>query len=266
LTEEEQAKKGSDTEKPEICTSPLLCPEEWEKREGEKVLGEYHKDGTIGISTEEADLASFEKFWDSNSEGNLTSEYHKEGAPHLHEPKMASQERMIQAQKVKAEELEKRDEKVGSKPVMEESKTSEITPKDALDKSTIDRPIDLHTIEVISYAVVRALFSQGITLPIKREGVIDMELRVRGKDIIIDTKELFPITVPELVVWRIIYAYKGKPVAELGRGVKKGLKIHSYRGLVMLIDIWRGNRKQRITKKRMERAKLRKEVEEVGQA
>ena len=113
---------------------------------------------------------------------------------------------------------------------------------------------------MISYAIVRALFSQGITVPIKREGMVDMELRVRGKDIIIDTKELFPITVPELVVWRVIYAYKGKPVLELGRGVKKGLKIHKYRGMVMLIDVWRGNRKLRVMKKKMERAKERGEL------
>lgn len=265
MSEEKQAKKGSDTEKPEICTNPLLCPEEWEKREGEKVLGEYHKDGTVGISTEDADLISFEKFWDSSNEGNLSSEYHKEGAPYLHEPRMASQEKMVQTQKAKTEEPQKMDEPIGSQSVVEESKTSEIALEGLMGKSTIDRPIDLHTVEVISYAVVRALFSQGITLPIKREGIIDMELRVRGKDIIIDTKELFPITVPELVVWRIIYAYKGKPVAELGRGVKKGLKIHSFRGLVMLVDIWRGNRRQRITKKRMERAKVRREAEEVGQ-
>ena len=260
MREEEQAKKSSDDEKPEICTNPLLCPEEWEKHEGERILGEYHKDGTEGISTEEADLASFEKFWDSKSDGNLSSEYHKEGAPHLHEPKMAMQERIVQAQKSRIEETQKRDEPVAGKPVKEELKISETLPEDAVDKSTIDRPIDLHTIEVISYAVVRALFSQGITLPIKREGIIDMELRVRGKDIIIDTKELFPITVPDLVVWRVIYAYKGKPVAELGRGVKKGLKIHGFRGLVMLVDMWRGNRRQRKTKKKIERANARKEA------
>ena len=112
MSEEEQAKKSSDDEKPEICTNPLLCPEEWEKHEGERILGEYHKDGTEGISTEEADLASFEKFWDSKSDGNLSSEYHKEGAPHLHEPKMAMQERIVQAQKSRIEETQKRDEPV----------------------------------------------------------------------------------------------------------------------------------------------------------
>jgi hypothetical protein len=106
-------------------------------------------------------------------------------------------------------------------------------------------------------AIVRALFSQGITLPIKREGIIDMELTVRGKDIILDNKEMFPISIPDLVVWRVIYAYKGKPVLELGRGVKKGLKVHAFRALVMLVDMWRGNRKQRRMVKRKERAKIK---------
>ena len=86
LSEEEKdkAKVGQDSEKPEICTNPLLCPEEWEKHPGETVLGEYHKEGTE-LTPEEADLASFEKYWNSKSEGGLSSEYHKEGAPLLHE-------------------------------------------------------------------------------------------------------------------------------------------------------------------------------------
>jgi hypothetical protein len=113
---------------------------------------------------------------------------------------------------------------------------------------------------MISYAIVRALFSQGISLPIKREGIVDMELTVRGKDIILDTKEMFPINVPDLVVWRIIYAYQGKPVLEIGRGVKKGLKIHQFRGLVMLVDMWQGNRKHRKMLKRIERAKSKEGI------
>jgi hypothetical protein len=42
--------------------------------------------------------------------------------------------------------------------------------------------------------------------------------------------------------------------------VKKGFKIHPFRGLVMLVDIWRGNRRQRSMKKRVERARQGGEV------
>jgi hypothetical protein len=261
LSEEEQgqAKKSKDPEKPEICENPLMCPEEWEPHPGEKVLGEYHKDETAGLSTEEADLASFEKYWSSKSEGALRSEYHKEGAPLLHEPGMKPQKVMVQSQKAEPVEGPKGEEQIQGKEAAEDVK-SETPMETEADRTSIERPIDIHTIEVISYAIVRALFSQGISLPIKREGIVDMELKVRGKDIIFDTKELFPITVPELVVWRVIYAYKGKPVLEIGRGVKKGLRIHKFRGILMLVDVWRGNRRLRISKKKIERAKQRGEV------
>ncbi len=223
---------------------------------GEKVLGEYHKDGPAGISVEEADLASFERYWNSNSEGNLSSEYHKEGAPHLHEPRVVTEKKApLPQEAAEAIAAPKTEEPVAGGAAVEKPKETGAAPEEPLAKSMIDRPINIHTLEVLSYAVVRALFSQGISLPIKREGIIDMELNVKGKDVILDTKELFPITVPELVIWRVIYAYKGKPVVELGRGVKKGLKIHAFRALVMLVDIWRGNRKQRIMKKRLERAR-----------
>jgi len=258
LSEEEQGQsKKSDApekaEKVEICENPLLCPEEWEERPGEKVLGEYHKDGPAGLSVEEADLESFEKYWNGKSEGNLTSEYHKEGAPHLHEPWMITEKKAPQDQEAEPVEAPKIVEPVESGTVAEAPKEEAAAKASPVEGPNIERPINIHTLEVLSYAVVRALFSQGITLPIKREGVIDMELKVRGKDVIIDTKELFPITVPELVIWRVIYAYKGKPVVEFGRGVKKGLKIHAFRGLVMLVDIWRSNRRLRIMKKRAER-------------
>ena len=252
----EQTKKKTVDDKPEICENPLLCPEEWEQHPGERVLGEYHKDShsTTAVD-EEADLASFEKYWNSASGGNLSSEYHKKGRPHLDESWSAIVDDATQTEDIETDEGSKRDEEQVAGGTSAGEGTRNATPREGVSQENINRPIDLHTIEMISYAVVRALFSQGISLPIKREGIIDMELTVKGKDIILDTKELFPITLPDLVIWRVIYAYKGKPVAELGRGVKKGLKIHSFRGLVMLVDIWRGNRKQRKLKKRLERAK-----------
>lgn len=258
---QEQAKKIIVDDKPEICKSPLLCPEEWEQHPGEKVLGEYHKDShsTTAVD-EEADLASFEKYWNSANGGNISSEYHKKGRPHLDESWKASFDDETQTENIETDEGSNREEEQAAGGTSDGEGIENAIPLDEVSQENINRPIDLHTIEMISYAVVRALFSQGISLPIKREGIIDMELTVKGKDIILDTKELFPVTLPDLVIWRVIYAYKGKPVAELGRGVKKGLKIHSFRGLVMLVDIWRGNRKQRKMKKRLERSKQEGEM------
>jgi hypothetical protein len=257
LSEKKQGpvKKISGTDKPDICENPLLCPEEWEEHPGEKVLGEYHKDSPSTIAaTEEADLESFEKYWNSTKGGNISSEYHKKGRPHLDESWVNSFDDETATENIELEDDSKRKEQVAAGTSPREGVKNAI-PLDEAGQETVNRPIDIHTIEMISYAVVRALFSQGISLPIKREGMMDMELTVKGKDIILDTKELFPFTLPELVIWRVIYAYKGKPVLELGRGVKKGLKIHPFRALVMLVDIWRSNRRQRIMKKRSERAK-----------
>jgi len=258
LSEEkhERAKKIGVDDKPEICESPLLCPEEWEERPGEKVLGEYHKDSpSTTAAGEEADLESFGKYWSSANGGNLSSEYHKKGRPHLDESWKALVDDAAQIENIETDEGSKREEEQAAGGTPTGERTRKATPLDEIGQENINRPIDLHTIEMISYAIVRALFSQGISLPIKREGLIDMELTIRGKDIILDNKEMFPINVPDLVVWRVIYAYKGKPVLEIGRGVKKGLKIHQFRGLVMLVDMWRGNRKHRKTLKRIERAK-----------
>jgi hypothetical protein len=260
LSEKKQDKAKNITvdEKPEICENPLLCPEEWEARPGEKILGEYHKDSHSTTATgEEADLESFEKYWNSANGGNISSEYHKEGRPHLHDRGEVPINDAAQVEAIETDAGSKHEEEqVASKTSPGESTRNVETP-DEVDHEKVNRSIDLHAIEMISYAIVRALFSQGITLPIKREGIIDMELTVRGKDIILDNKEMFPISIPDLVVWRVIYAYKGKPVLELGRGVKKGLKVHAFRALVMLVDMWRGNRKQRRMVKRKERAKIK---------
>jgi hypothetical protein len=256
---QEQAKTLSGSDKPDICENPLLCPEEWEEHPGERVLGEYHKDSPSTIAaTEEADLESFEKYWNSTNGGNISSEYHKKGRPHLDESWDNSVDDATGTENIESEDDTKREEVAGRASIGGGTRSTTLLGETG--QETVNRPINLHTIEMISYAVVRALFSQGISLPIKREGMMDMELTVKGKDIILDTKELFPFTLPDLVIWRVIYAYKGKPVLELGRGVKKGLKIHPFRALVMLTDIWRSNRRQRIMVKKSERAKQRGEV------
>jgi hypothetical protein len=253
---QEQVKKSGVSSKPDICENPLLCPEEWKEQPGEKILLEFHKGTASGTDDiEVADLKAFDKYWNRESEGNLSSEYHKEGAPYLHEPQTPPAGIAAQWDDIKSDEgLKQEEEQVSTGTIIEEVKGNEIPP-DTTDQTRIKRPIDVHMIEVISYALVRVLFSRGINVPIKREGIIDMELKVKDKDIVLDTKELFPLTIPELVIWRFIIAYKGKPVVELGRGVKKGLKIHAFRGLLMLVDSWRANRKQRLMKKRSERAK-----------
>lgn len=196
-------------------------------------MGEYHGDAVLKEkSMEEADLDSFEQLWRERSAVNVRGEYHKKGAPHLERSDDWNLLRKEMRQKLAEEQVA-----IGEQVAPQEGGKGE-PPK-------MDRVIDLHTIEVASYAIFRALFGRGIKFPIKREGLIDMEVIVKNKDIILNTKQLFPATIPELVVWRVIFAYKGKPIMEMGRGVKRGMKIYRLRVILLLIEVYRTNRRAR---------------------
>jgi hypothetical protein len=60
----------------------------------------------------------------------------------------------------------------------------------------------------------------------------------------VNTNQLY-FTLPELAVWHIVHTHKGKPVLEFGRGVKKGIKIHRFRALLFVLELWRGSRKKK---------------------
>ena len=71
---------------------------------------------------------------------------------------------------------------------------------------------------------------------------VDMDFTVKGKEITINTNQLY-FTVPELNVWHIVYQHKGKPILEMGRGVKNGLKIHRMQAIRLGLEMWNGSRK-----------------------
>jgi hypothetical protein len=106
------------------------------------------------------------------------------------------------------------------------------------------RKIDLSLIEIASYTLLKAAFENGVDIPIKREGVIDMDVIVNGKELTINTNELY-FTVPELAVWHIVYTHRGRPVLEIGRGVKNGLKVHRLNALRLGLETWNGSRKMK---------------------
>lgn len=105
----------------------------------------------------------------------------------------------------------------------------------------ISEIIDIATIETMSYIIIRALWGKDIHVPIKKEGVVDMELHIKGKDALINTNQLY-FALPELVVWHIIYTHKGRPVLEIGRGVKNGMKLHYGGAIRLAIEFYMGNR------------------------
>ena len=113
-----------------------------------------------------------------------------------------------------------------------------------------DKPkiIDLPSIEIMTYTLSRAMFHQGIRVPLKFEGVVDMDISMKNADVILNTNNV-SFEPPPLKIWRVIFSYKGKPVFEYGRGVRSNLKIHYSHALRFLITMWLSGRKSRKAKK-----------------
>jgi len=208
------------------------------------VLGEYHKEGLNGI---DADLERFEEFWSNKGHVNVQSMYHKEGAPYVDE---------IDGRNARNVQAEVGAESAGVEPESEkEAKTDARMEKMANPFS--GRQIDLATIEIISYALFRAAFGTGLRIPLKKEGMIDAEVTVKGKDIVINTNQFYA-AIPELSVWRVIYTHKEKPIFEFGRGVKKGMKVYRLNALRLGVSLWL---QTRAANKAKEKLKKQQELE-----
>ena len=126
----------------------------------------------------------------------------------------------------------------------EKSSDTETTAVSLEQKSGISRILDISTVEVITYAFFRAMFGKGIHIPLKKEGVIDMDITVDNSDVILNTNDV-SFVPPQLNIWRLIFTYKNKPIIEFGRGIKRGMKIHYGSALIFLLAMWSGGRKTR---------------------
>ncbi len=128
----------------------------------------------------------------------------------------------------------------------DEVKSSSINTADVSSEkqSLTSRILDISTVEVITYAFFRAMFGKRIHIPLKREGVIDMDITVEDNDVILNTNDV-SFVPPQLNIWRLIFTYKNKPIIEFGRGIKRGMKIHYGSALIFLLAMWSGGRKTR---------------------
>lgn len=261
MTQHGEAKKDKiSTDAEKVCDRALLCPEEWEDPAGRNVISEHHKEGlperAVGL---EADLDSFEQYWRKKGAINVRSEYHLEGAPYVEEPSEWDGHRPRlgkNSDKTIEESVRTRSESGRSVEAVgggngdaetRQGKSPPSGPRETRKQPTrIERPIDISALEVITYAFFRVAFGKGVRIPIKREGVVDMDITIRGKEINVNMNQMY-FSLPELSVWHILYTYKGKPVLELGRGVRKGLRIHRFRALLLVYELWRGSRKTRPT-------------------
>ena len=127
----------------------------------------------------------------------------------------------------------------------EEKSSSTDTADDSSKKQSFaSRILDISTVEVITYAFFRAMFGKSIHIPLKREGVIDMDITVEDNDVILNTNDV-SFVPPQLNIWRLIFMYKNKPIIEYGRGIKRGMKIHYGRAFLFILAMWSGGRKTR---------------------
>lgn len=107
----------------------------------------------------------------------------------------------------------------------------------------IGKTLDIKRIEVLARTVVRAIFGKEIRVPLKLKGVMDMDLVVRDTTVILNLNKV-QMEAPELLIWRFIFAYQGKPVVEYGRGIKNDMKVHLPQLFFLLITLWRGRNKK----------------------
>jgi hypothetical protein len=114
------------------------------------------------------------------------------------------------------------------------------------------RKLNIKTVEVLGQAVFRALFRDGVRIPLKMNGMMDMDLLVQDNNIVLNMNHI-KAEVPQLSVWRITFAYHNKPVIEYGRGVKGDMKIHFGQAFFLFVEIWK-------EKRRKSRAKARGDV------
>jgi hypothetical protein len=115
-----------------------------------------------------------------------------------------------------------------------------VPPMDA--RSPTNKTLDTKTIEVLALSVFRSIFGRAVRVPIKVPGMMDMDLVVRDNNVILNLNKI-EVHAPELLIWRVVFAYQGKPVVEYGRGIPNDMKIHLPQLCFLYLAIWRDKRK-----------------------
>jgi len=174
--------------------------------------------------------------WEDPKNRKVLSEYHKEGLTE----RMAT----VEAELDTFEKYWKRKPSLESIKIKEVAPVSEPEEIEDEEEGRISRPIDTATLEVILYALFRMVFGRGVDIPIKRPGLVDMDVIVRGKDVIINTNQLY-YAMPDLAVWKVSYTHKGKTIAEFGRGIRRGLKINILNAIALFFEVWKMGRQNR---------------------
>lgn len=234
------------------CKEALVDPEEWSDPPECKVISEFHKGSPEGgagdLDEEDPDLEEWLDLWKRKSSHRVLSEYHKDGAPNLDAafidiegPPESKKGRPLDAPITTVGPLTRPLPGPAGEDDVHDIIQPPIEIKRRVPKKRkalkLERVIDISTIEFLAYTVIRALFPKKVKYSIQKEGVMDMDIVILNRDIIFNSNRLM-FEVPEMSIWRLIYAYKGKPVIEIGRGVKNRIKFHRLRLFRLMLGIW----------------------------
>ena len=231
----------------------LQGPEERKSLGGRNVLFEYQKQGVAKPKTgAESRPGEFRGILeDKGGNVEVKAEYHNEGHPVLDQDPGRDTIEGTKESAVAIAQVETLVRPIVAETTKESSAEKAAPPPEtsrsqamdgAVSKNKVQGMIDLGPIEMASYTFFKLAFKNGLSVPIKREGIVDMDVTVEGKEITINTNELF-FSFPELDIWHIVYQHKGKIILEMGRGVKDGMKIHRYNAIRLGLKMWNGSRK-----------------------
>jgi hypothetical protein len=120
----------------------------------------------------------------------------------------------------------------------------------------VQKTLDSKTVEVLALAVFRTLFKDGIHVPLQMKGLMDMDLVVKDNNVLLNMNHVHA-EVPQLSIWRVTFAYRGKPVVEYGRGIKNDMRIYYPQLFFLFLAIWQERRRKSKARARGESAQER---------
>jgi len=268
---------GPDAEDPDL----EAWLDHWKLRQSQKVLSEYHQDGAPSLENLPGPTqpigSSAQDDEEDGAEDALDDEELVEDTPPLERPtkpmalkplRPATRPSSTDPKVAPTESAKAPKELIPSpyagtpyKPKKKKGKSASAKRIEADIKNRIERVLDVSTVEFLAFTVIRALLPKRVRYSVKREGIIDMDVILYDRDVILNTNQLV-FEVPELSIWRIVYAYKGKAVIEFGRGVKNNIKIYRWRLIRILFSLWWAKRFGKGKREAKEEKKVQEELKE----
>lgn len=120
----------------------------------------------------------------------------------------------------------------------------------------LGKTLDSRTIEVLASTVFRTIFRDGLRVPLKVPGLIDLDVAVQDNNVLLNLNQV-QASIPQLSIWRITFAFQGRPVVEYGRGIKNDVKFHLPQLFFLWLTIWQEKRRKNRAQARGEAARER---------